>query len=212
MRLLALISWPYLKKHAVRSLLTVVGIVLGVAVFVAMHTANQAVFFAFERTVDRIAGAAQLQITSGEAGFPEEVLERVQAIPAVQVAVPVIEAPAATNLQGQGNILILGVDMTGDRSLREYDLESGDEAVVDDPLVFLAQPDSIIITKEFAERNGLSVGSRLTLSTMVGNKAFTVRGIMRSGGLDQRLWRKPGGDGYLCGSAGVRQRPPLRSH
>ena len=45
MRLLRLISWPYLKKHAVRSLLTVVGIVLGVAVFVAMHTANQAVFY-----------------------------------------------------------------------------------------------------------------------------------------------------------------------
>ena len=42
MRLLRLISWPYLKKHAVRSLLTVIGIVLGVAVFVGMHTANQA--------------------------------------------------------------------------------------------------------------------------------------------------------------------------
>ena len=183
MRLLWLISWPYLKKHAVRSLLTVVGIVLGVAVFVAMHTANQAVFFAFERTVDRIAGAAQLQVTSGEAGFPEEVLERVQSIPEVQVAVPVIEAPAATRLAGQGNLLILGVDMTGDRSLRDYDLESGDEAVVDDPLVFLAQPDSIIITKEFAARNGLQVGDRVTLSTMVGDRAFTVRGIMRTGGL-----------------------------
>ena len=183
MRLLILISWPYLKKHAVRSLLTVVGIVLGVAVFVAMHTANQAVFFAFERTVDRIAGAAQLQVTAGEAGFPEEVLERVQAIPDVDVAVPVIEAPAGTNIQGQGNVLILGVDMTGDRSLREYDLESGDEAVVDDPLVFLAQPDSIIITNEFSARNNLRVGDRLTLSTMIGDKPFTVRGIMRSGGL-----------------------------
>ena len=183
MRLLRLISWPYLKKHAVRSLLTVVGIVLGVAVFVAMHTANQAVFFAFERTVDRIAGASQLQVTAGEAGFPEEALERVQAIPDVQVAVPVIEAPAAARLTGQGNILILGVDMTGDRSLREYDLESGDEAVIDDPLVFLAQPDSIIITNEFASRNNLRVGERLTLSTMIGDKPFTVRGIMRSGGL-----------------------------
>jgi putative ABC transport system permease protein len=183
MRLLRLISWPYLKKHAVRSLLTVVGIVLGVAVFVAMHTANQAVFYAFERTVDRIAGAAQLQVTSSEAGFPEEVLERVQSVPEVQVAVPVIEAPAATRISGQGNLLILGVDMTGDRSLRDYDFESGDEAVVDDPLVFLAQPDSIIVTKEFADRNGLRLGDRVTLSTMVGDRAFTVRGIMRSGGL-----------------------------
>lgn len=77
MRVLILISWPYLRKHAVRSLLTVVGIVLGVAVFVAMYTANEAVFFAFERTVDRIAGAAQLPITSGETGIPEDVLERV---------------------------------------------------------------------------------------------------------------------------------------
>src|SRR5688572_8669221 len=148
-----------------------------------MHTANEAVFYAFERTVDRIAGAAQLQVTSGEAGFPEEVLERVQSIPGVQVAVPVIEAPAGTHLPGQGNILILGVDMTGDRSLRTYDLEAGDEAIVDDPLVFLAQPDSIIVTAEFAARNGLRVGERLTLSTMQGDRAFTVRGVMRSGGL-----------------------------
>ena len=183
MRLIRLISWPYVRKHAVRSALTVVGIVLGVAVFVAMHTANQAVFYAFARTVDRIAGAAQLQVNAGEGGFPEEVLERVQAIPEVQVAVPVIEAPAGTTLPGQGNVLILGVDMTGDRSLREYDLESGDAAVVDDPLVFLAQPDSIIITSEFATRNGLKVGDRFFLSTIAGDKAFTVRGVMRSGGL-----------------------------
>lgn len=67
-------------------------------------------------------------------------------------------------------MLILGVDMTRDRSLRDYDLESGEEAVFDDPLVFLAQPDSIIVTREFAARNGLGVGSPLTLSTMVGKQ------------------------------------------
>ena len=49
--------------------------------------------------------------------------------------------------------------MTGDRSLRDYDLESGDEAVIDDPLVFLAQPDSLIVTDEFAKRNGLHADS-----------------------------------------------------
>ena len=32
-------------------------------------------------------------------------------------------------------------------------------------------------------RNGLAVGSKVTLSTMIGDKAFTVRGIMRSRGL-----------------------------
>src|ERR1700716_1959513 len=183
MILLRLISWPYFRRHVLRTALTTAGIVLGVAVFVGMHTANQSVLFAFSKTVDRIAGKTELQVTAGETGFDEDVLEKVQAASTVRVAVPVIEAVVDTNITGQGNLLVLGIDMTGDRSLRDYDLDSGDEAVIDDPLVFLAQPDSIILTKEFAGRNHLSVGSALTLSTMAGDKAFTVRGIMRSGGL-----------------------------
>ena len=43
-------------------LMLVVGIVLGVAVFVGMHTANQSVLFAFYKTIDRIAGTGQTTI------------------------------------------------------------------------------------------------------------------------------------------------------
>ena len=183
MILLRLISWPYIRKHALRWLLTLAGIVLGVAVFVGMHTANQSVLYAFRQTVDRIAGSTQLQISSGETGFDENILERVQAVREVRVAVPVIEAVVNTGLPGEGNLLILGVDMTGDRSLRQYDLESGDEAVIDDPLVFLAQPDSLIITDTFARENKLGIASKVPMSTMEGQKRFTVRGIMKSSGM-----------------------------
>src|SRR4051812_27581893 len=183
MILLRLISWPYFRKHVLRTALTTAGIVLGVAVFVGMHTANQSVLFAFSRPVDRIAGKTELQVTAGEAGFPEDVLEKVQAASTVRVAVPVIEAVVDTNLKGQGNLLVLGVDMTGDRTLRDYDLDSGDEAVIDDPLVFLAQPDSIILSKEFADKNHIAVGGRLALGTVEGEKQFTVRGVMKSSGL-----------------------------
>jgi len=183
MILLRLISWPYFRKHVLRTALTVAGIVLGVAVFVGMHTANQSVLFAFTRTVDRIAGKTELQVSAGETGFPETILDTVQSAATVRVAVPVIEAVVDTRLHGPGSLLVLGIDMTGDRSLRDYDLESGDDAVVDDPLVFLAQPDSLILSREFAQRNGLAAGSRLTLGTMEGEKPFVVRGIMKSSGL-----------------------------
>jgi putative ABC transport system permease protein len=181
--LLRLISWPYVRRHAVRVLLTTMGIVLGVAVFVAMYTANQAVLDGLERTVDRVAGRAQLQVSAGDGGFPEAVLDRVQALPEVRVAVPVIEAALDTGRPGQGSLLVLAVDMTGDRSLRDYDLEGGDEAVIDDPLVFLAQPDSLMVTREFADRNGLTANSRITLGTMLGDRTFTIRGIMKPSGL-----------------------------
>ena len=183
MILLRLISWPYFRKHVLRTALTTAGIVLGVAVFVGMHTANSSVLFAFSRTVDRIAGKTELQVTAGEAGFHEDVLEKVQSASTVRVAVPVIEAVVDSNFKGQGNLLVLGVDMTGDRTLRDYDLDSGDDGVIDDPLVFLAQPDSIILSKEFADKNHIASGGRVTLGTVEGEKAFTVRGLMRSSGL-----------------------------
>jgi len=183
MILLRLISWQYVRQHRLRSLLTTIGIVLGVGIFVGMHAAGASVLSALSTTIDRIAGKTQLQITSGEAGFPEEVLERVQSLREVAVAAPVIEAVVRSGVEREGNLLILGVDMTGDRSLREYDLEAGDQDIVDDPLVFLAQPDSLIVTRDFAQRNGFGVASKLTMETMEGERVFTIRGIMRPGGL-----------------------------
>src|SRR5262245_16902905 len=185
MMLLRLLSWPYLRRHLLRWALTLAGIVLGVAVFVAMHTANRSIFSAFDKTVDQIAGSTQLQVSAGEFGFDEAILERVQSLPEVGVAVPVIETTVETKIPGQGSILILGIDMTGDRSLRDYELQDADDAIIDDPLVFLAQPDSLMVTKEFAGRNKLEVNSKIALLTIDGEKEFTVRGVMRSQGMAQ---------------------------
>src|SRR5256712_5208397 len=173
MMLLRLLSWPYVRRHVLRWTLTLAGIVLGVAVFVAMHAANRSIFNAFDKTVDQIDGSTQLQVSAGEFGFDETVLERVQSVPEVGIAVPVIEATVDTNIPGQGSILILGIDMTGDRNLRDYELKDADDAIIDDPLVFLAQPDSLMITKEFAERNGLAVNSRIPLMTIEGARPVT---------------------------------------
>jgi putative ABC transport system permease protein len=160
-------------------MLTLAGIVLGVGVFVGMHTANQSVMAAFNETIIQIAGRTQLQITAGESGFDEEVLEKVQSLPQVKAAAPLVEATVST---ASGNVLIMGVDMLGDRNLRSYDLEGGDESI-DDPLVFLAQPDSLIVTGTFAAKNQLKLNSTLPMRTMNGDLQFAVRGIMKPGGL-----------------------------
>jgi putative ABC transport system permease protein len=162
--------------------MTIASCAMGVSVFFAMHAANQAVSDSFQDTVLKIAGATELQISAGETGFSEDVLERVQALDEVAAAVPVIEAVAGTGQSGQGNLLILGVDLTGDRVLRDYQLASGDAAIIEDPLVFLAQPDSIIVTSDYARRNALEMGNPITLDTAGGARQFTVRGVLQSGG------------------------------
>ena len=185
MILLRLITWPYVRKHLLRSVLTTGGIVLGVALLVGMQTANQSVLRAFNDTVDRIAGKAQLQVTAGDAGFSEDVLERVQSLREIRAAAPVIEAEADPGFPGQGKLLILAVDMTGDRTLRDYDFDNAEQDVIDDPLIFLAQPDSLILTSEFAARNHIAVGGKIAFDTMEGRKQFTVRGILKAGGMAQ---------------------------
>ena len=184
MNLFRLISWPYACQHRLRLILTASGIVLGVAVLVAIHTGNATVVRSFSETVDRVAGATQLQVfASGSSGFPEEFLDTVRQRAEVQVATPVIEQSVTFGLQKQQSLLILGVDMVSDSNFRQYDIDVGADEVADDIVMFLAQPNSLIITREFAQQNHLAVDSQIELPTAEGSRQFTVRGIMRPGGL-----------------------------
>ena len=72
--------------------------------------------------------------------------------------------------------------MTGDRSLRDYDLESGDEAVIDDRWVSCAarldHPHQAVRREEPS-----GVNDTVTLGTVLGQKKFTIRGVMKEGGM-----------------------------
>ena len=182
MRLIRLVTLPYVRRHGLRAALTVAGVALGVAVLVGIRTANSSVVRGFERTVAAIAGRTELQVSAGDAGVPEALLDRVRSLSVVRSASPAIEAVVQTHLRGEGNLLVLAVDLVGDSVIRDYDIDTGD-AEIFDPLVFLAQPDSLIVARDFAARNGVGVGDRLSMSTMAGDRTFTVRGLARPGGM-----------------------------
>jgi putative ABC transport system permease protein len=150
--LLQKISLPEVRKHLLRYLVTLLGVMLGMAIFSAIRSANSSLQTALHMTIDQIAGKAVLQVTAVQGGIPEAALDDVRSTAGVRAAVPVIEVVVRTADASHGNILILGIDMIGDRRTREYTLE-GDDEEVSDPLVFLAQPDSLIVSKEFAARN-----------------------------------------------------------
>ncbi|MBI3949204.1 MAG: FtsX-like permease family protein [Acidobacteria bacterium] len=184
LRTLVFITLRQWRIHKLRTALTLLGIALGVAVYFAVRTANVTLIDSLNVTVEKISGRATLQVTAGEAGFPEEILETVRATPGVVVAEPVIEVIAHTAFPDEGNLLIAGVDTTGDQEIREYQWEES-ESEVGDPLVYLAQPDSISVSRAFAERHGLKEEDKLPLYTSQGRKEFTVRGIFKPTGLGE---------------------------
>src|ERR1017187_2118120 len=140
------------KSHRLRVVLTTLGIALGVAVFFAVRTANATLLDSLTLTVERLAGKSTLEVTAGETGFPEETLDTVRATPGVQLAEPVIEVIVHTAFQDEGNLMILGVDTTGDQQLRQYEFDNSQTQIAD-PLTYLAQPNSILLSRAFAERH-----------------------------------------------------------
>src|SRR4051812_14011524 len=73
-------------------LLSVAGVTIGVAVFVAIRLANTTAFNAFSSSLDAVAGRANLQVISGTGeGFDDSVIGRLREVRAVEAAAPVVE-------------------------------------------------------------------------------------------------------------------------
>src|SRR5579862_17498 len=184
--------WPALwlitrrqwRTHSLRVALTTLGIALGVAVFFAIRTANVTLLDSLSSTVEKLAGKATLEVSAGEAGFSEQVLDTVRKTPGVELAEPVIEVLAHTGLADEGDLLILGVDTTGDQRLRDYEFDRT-QTQIGDPLVYLAQPQSLMLSRAFAERHGLKIGDSLPVYASDGKKVFTVQGIFQPVGVGE---------------------------
>lgn len=165
--------------------LTVVALACGVALVCALDLVGNAVVNAFVEVVDTMAGRASLQVTAGAGGLiAEDLVEGIARVPGVEFAVPVVSATAFVADTTGEMLNVHGVDITSDAAVRVYE-GRGTGGLVDDPLVFLNQPDSILLTRAFAERRALGVGGVLDLETPLGRKAFVIRGLLEPHGVAQ---------------------------
>jgi putative ABC transport system permease protein len=174
--LLRTLSLSYVKRHRLQTLLTLLGVVVGVATFSAIRGAQGALVQGVRDTVDRMAGKAQLQV-SADQGVPEQMQESLRELPGIRAQAPVIEQIVLPARGELGSLLLLGVDLLGDREMRDYGFE-GEDADLDDPLLFLAQPDSVAVPRELAERAGLKIGDSLALKLPQGTRNLVVRGLL----------------------------------
>jgi putative ABC transport system permease protein len=167
-----------MARRPLRAVLATLGIALGVALVIAIQIINGSTIGFFRESVVSFAGNARLSVTGDDAGFPEEHLEKVRGVEGVANAAPTVEARVTfTTKDGtQRNLLVFGIDLLNDSAIRAW--KTQDQDVVDDPLEFLNQPDSIILTHAFAKEHGLRVESPMELMTAFGNKTFVVRGLL----------------------------------
>lgn len=167
-----------------RSLVTVAGLTLGVAVVVAIRLANAGSVRGFETALDLVAGQTSLEVVGAGVGVPEETLARLAwlreygRVSAVIDRTALIRAPDGT----ERPVRILGVDVLRDRPFREYQLvefsRQGRDIRPQELLALLLDPASIVLTERFAATHGIALDTPVEL--VIGDTAreMVVRGLL----------------------------------
>ncbi len=195
--LLRLLAWRRLKEEPFRLALTLVGVALGVAVFIAVKMANETSTRAFENSLVAISGKTQLEVSAGGLGVDEDLILRLRAMGEVKRAAPVIQqhvwvrrADASearwrrgTPAQGRA-VLTLGLDLLGDNDFRGYEFEN--KYSREEILSRIADPQGLFIARGVADALDVGVGDFVELEA-VRRMRFRVRGVLKPEGMAKSM-------------------------
>lgn len=182
LRLLRQISLRQLRASWGRAVLVIGGIATGVALITAIQIINTSVLDGFRHAIDAIAGPAALEVTLGvgEVGFAEAEVETVRADPEVVAAVPLVRGTISLADAPAETLQLFGADLTAEEDLERYPVTTA--TARRELLRVMEDPRSILLTRDFADRQDVAVGVRIALSTPTGVGEFTVRGLLEATG------------------------------
>ncbi|OLT27275.1 hypothetical protein BJF79_01255 [Actinomadura sp. CNU-125] len=177
-----------LRAHKLRLVLTAVAITLGVGFIAGTFVLTDTVDKAFGQTFAKSAGKIDVAVlpgegaegegADGESGIPQDVLEKVQAVPGVTKAAGLVRGDAA--LVGEdgkaiGDMPTVGLSVPSEELLR-YGVDEGRAP---------RGGGEVVIHTDLAEREGFEVGEAATVLD-AGNRPhrFTVVGLVDFG-IDQ---------------------------
>jgi putative ABC transport system permease protein len=173
-------GWRYLRRHPWQTILMIIGIMLGVAVVVAIDLANASASRAFDLSTDMVVGRATHQIIGGPTGVDETLYVdlRRQAIRAATAPV-VVEYVSSPELGGRP-LQLLGVDPFAEAPFRSYlSSDSSSLPSVDQGFTsFFTMPGSLLISTDLARRYGLEEGDSLRLNVAGQEKDVAIAGLL----------------------------------
>jgi putative ABC transport system permease protein len=123
--------WKYtlseMRRRPGRTVLTLLGIVIGVTAVVSISLTTATTRTAYGRMFDALAGRASLEIVAeGLGGFDEKIAARIESVRGVKAAVGVIQSPTVLSGPSSGvGAVVLGIDPSSDGNVRDYHLQKG---------------------------------------------------------------------------------------
>ncbi len=175
-----------------RTLLTLLGIVLGVAVVLAIQMTNQSTLDSIRQVFDQATGQASLVVVPANRGadkLEEDTLFRAEKFQGVLAAAPSVRVQTllaseakswqiAFSINGiaAGNLLVLyGVDPDLDTQVRVYKLAAGRMPLSDEY--------EAVLPEKYATEKKLAIGDELEILTPSGRDSLEIVGLLADEGV-----------------------------
>jgi len=180
---LYLLAFRNLWVRKSRTLFTLSGVALGVALVLAVSITNSSAKQSFESFFAQASGKADLTLAdaasmSVQKGFRASLLREVKTFPGVVTAVGITSDSAL--LTGKDNeitnLTVTGIDPADDVQVRAYELAEGR---------FLREQDrsyDIVLPKPLADKRGIALGDKIDLTIGPEIRTFTVVGLLADKG------------------------------
>ena len=177
----------HIQRRATQSALLIMGVMIGVAMIVAIDIANNSATTAFELSTDILAGKATHEISGGTNGFDEAVYTHIRTDIGWQNSAPIVSGYVIATELDEQPLLLFGVDPFAERPFRDFvatsgnvDFYAGDGENADLQALgrFLIQPGSVLIGQDLAERYEVEPNDSLVVRYGAEEKSVTVVGII----------------------------------
>lgn len=175
----------YARREVGRTLLTILGVALGVAVLVAIDLASGTAVRSFQSTIRDVAGSAQLTVRANGAGLDPRLVGELTRLPGIAGVSPLISGEAIYANRGGGReaLLLLGVDLLQTEEppgaeVRDFTFTPAPGLQFVD---LLASQDGVIFTQAFLRRQQLQPGDRIELTIAGQRREVMVAGAIDSG-------------------------------
>lgn len=183
MKLFLVLNAHFLLRRRAQTLLCLAGIALGVGVVAAIDAANAAALRSFRASVETVSGRANYQIVSRSGGgVDEELLATVWQQEGVEAVAPVLEQPIRIEEVPSASLTVYGVDPFLETPLRGIPLLAGTGGE-DAFAAFLTQPGHVLVSRRFAERHNLALGTTLAAIAGARRIPLTILGTFEPDGL-----------------------------
>ena len=163
-----------MQQRPGRTILTMLSIVIGVTAAVAVGLGTATTRNAYKQMFAIVTGRATLEVdAAGGGGFDGQVFEKVESLPGIIAAAPLVDRPTSLSLEGgerRVRLEILGIDPARDTKVRDYEIRSGRQ---------VQEGDELVLDEGFAKFIGLNIDDEVRILTKQGSKPFNVVGLIR---------------------------------